>query len=297
MNKKVAIGISIVVGGAMMATAALAGGSGLNGYEVYKAAFKNTRALASMTGTAAITVADNGNVILKSNGTVKMDRNTKNMSGSFDVAAGDQYKTKDMYRQDGQTIIKYSDSEVYNVLSVQPGSFHHSGKWGRENENPARAEKLEKIVDLLVVNYQNYISLDNKADGTRQVSLQMSGSQISPVANAIASLVAGERMHNTEKRKHSGLMSGDQMPKLVDDIRIANIDIKADIDKQNFIKEQMANITITGKDAEGKNHEVVISVGLNLSGLNNTTPDSVDLTGKQVKTIQPEDIKRFGHHR
>lgn len=301
MNKKVALGISIIVGGVMMATTALASGSVSSGYDTYKAAFKNTRAVASMTGTAAITVTDNGNVLLESNDSVKMNRDTGNMSGSFDLTVGDQVKTTMMYGQNGQIINKSDDSEVYNVLSAEPGNFHHSEKWGQEQENPALAKDAEYIVDLLVRNYQDYISLGSMADGNKQVSLELSGSQVSPIANAVASLVVREGILEHGKKQHpdSSLESaiGDQIPKLVDEIRVANIDVKAHIDNQNFIKEQTANVTITGKDAEGKNHKVVVSVDLNLSDFNNTTPDSVDLTGKQVKTIQPEDMVRFGHHR
>lgn len=293
MNKKVALGFSIIVGGVMMATTALAGGSVSSGYDTYKAAFKNTRAATSMTGTAAITVTNNGNVLLESNDSVKMNRDTGNMSGSFDLTVGDQVKATMMYGQNGQIINKSADSEVYNVLSAEPGNFYHSGMWGQEQENPALAKDLEYIVDLLAGNYQDYISLGRTADGNKQVSLELSGSQVSPIANAVVSLAVREGI-----REH-GLESaiGDQIPKLVDEIRVANIDVKARIDNQNFIKEQTANVTITGKDDEGKNHNVVVSVDLNLSGFNNTTPDSVDLAGKQVKTIQPEDIVRFGHNR
>lgn len=292
MNKKLVMGISIVVGGVMMATTALASVSGSSGYDAYKAAFKNTHAVSSMTGTAAITVTDNGNVILKSNHSIKMNSDFKNMSGNSELTVGDQVRTMSMYRQNGQTITKSDDGEVYNVISAKRDNFQRSEKWGHEREN----KNVENIVDLIVGNYQDYISLDTKADGNKQVALKLTGSQISPIANAVASLVAskGEKRHHSASALESSI--GNQIPKLVDEIRVTNIDVKADIDNQNFIKEQTANITITGKDADGKNHEMVISVDLDLSNLNNTTPDSIDLTGKQVKTIQPNDMQRFGHH-
>ncbi len=300
MNKKAVLGISIIVGGVMMATAALASASGSSGYETYKSAFKNTRAVASMTGTAEITVADNGNVILKSEHSIKMNRDTGNMSGSVDLTAGDQVKSMTMYRQNGQTITKSDDSQVYNVLPTERGNFHHSEKWDQGQKNPALAKDVENIVDLVVGNYQDYISLDSKADGSKEVSLELSGSQISPIANAVTSLVVreGALEHGNKQHSASSVKSaiGDQIPKLVDEIRVTNIDVKADIDNQNLIKEQTANVTITGIDADGINHEVVVTVDVNLSDFNNTTPDSVDLTGKQVKTIQPEEMERFSHH-
>lgn len=297
MKKKWAIGISIVVGGVMMATTALASGLDSNGYEVYKSAFKNTRAVTSMTGTATITVTDNGQSILKANDSIKMNQNTKNMSGRFDLISGNQGKSMLVYRQNEQTITKDNDSEVYNVFAPQPGN--HSEKQGPKG-NPALAKDVENIVDLVVGNYQNYISLGSKADGDKQVSLELSGSQVPPLANAVASLIVKEGSQNIEKNRNSSdaLKSAvtAQIPNLVDDIALAKVDVVADINSQNLIKEQTANITITGKDAAGNNHEVVVSVDLNLSSYNSTTPDSVDLTGKQVKTMDTKTMERFGHH-
>lgn len=298
MKKKWAIGISIVVGGVMMATTALASGLDSNGYEVYKSAFKNTRAVTSLTGTAVISVTDNGQSILKANDSIKMNRDAKDMSGRFDLTSGNQVKSVLVYRQNEQTITKDNDSEVYNVIAPLPGN--HSEKQGPK-ENPALTKDVENIVELIVGNYQNYISLGSQTDGDKKVSLELSGSQVPPLANAVASLMVKEGAQNIEKNQNSSdalkSVVTAQIPKLVDDITLAKVDVVADINSQNLIKEQTANITITGKDAAGNNHEVVVSVDLNLSSYNSTTPDSIDLTGKQVKTMDPKTIERFGHHR
>jgi hypothetical protein len=295
-KKKLALGIGIVAGGVMMATTALASGLDANGYNIYKEALKNTHAVTSVTGSAVITVSDNGQTIIKANDSVKLNRSSQDMSGSFNLTSGNQVKSLLMYRQDGQTITEDKDSGIYNVMASQQAN--HPGKQGSQ-ENPALAKDAENIVDLIVGNYQNYISLANKADGDKQVSLQLSGSQVPPLANAVASLMVKEGAQHIEKNQNSAdaIKSAviARIPQLVDDITLANVDIEADLNSQNLIKEQTANITITGKDAAGNNHEVVVSVDLNLSNYNNTTPDSVDLTGKQVKTIAPKTMQRFAH--
>lgn len=296
MNKKLAIGISIIAGGMMLAGTALASGSSSSGYDIYKEAFKNTRAVTSMTGKIAVTVTDNGNVLLKSDDLIKVNSNTKKMSGSFGLTAGDQVKTVLVYRQDGQTITKFNDSEVYNVAAVQPGLEKGPNKWSHKPENPELTKDMENVVDLLVGDYQNYISVDSKADGNKQVSLQMSDSQVSPLVNAAVSLAVRKHQNIGDAHPSPSALAtavGDQIPKLVDEIRVTNIDVKADIDNQNFFKEQTAKLTITGKDAAGKNHEVVVSVDLELSNLNNTTTDAVDLTGKEVKTLQTDELKQI----
>jgi hypothetical protein len=77
-----------------------------------------------------------------------------------------------------------------------------------------------------------------------------------------------------------------ELPKLVDGISISNVDLKADINGQNLITAQEAKITINGQDADGNTHTIIINASIDFSAFNQTTPDTVDLTGKQVETMQ-----------
>ena len=83
------------------------------------------------------------------------------------------------------------------------------------------------------------------------------------------------------------------MPKLTSDISIDSADMKAELDKDNFITSQVGNIVISGKDADGNSHSITVNIDMSMSGFNSTTPDTVDLTGKQVKTIQMKKFKTF----
>jgi hypothetical protein len=51
------------------------------------------------------------------------------------------------------------------------------------------------------------------------------------------------------------------------------------------MNNQVAKIVLSGKDASNVIHSITIDAALNLSNINTTTPDTVDLTGKQIKTI------------
>ena len=48
----------------------------------------------------------------------------------------------------------------------------------------------------------------------------------------------------------------------------------------------MATIVVSGKDDKGVTHDVTINVTLNLFNINSTTPSTIDLAGKQVKTFR-----------
>ncbi|ADG83473.1 hypothetical protein [Thermincola potens] len=295
MNKKLmAILGTVAVGGVLLGTTAFAAISGTSGYDVYKEALKNTYAVNSITPKTEVTVKDNGKLLFKVDAISKLDKEKESMSNSVTVTSGGLQKTVDMYRQDNKTVIKSSDSSVYNVL--QRGRERNHKKEWREDD-PGRIKDIENVADALTGTIQNYITLNSNPDGTKEVALQLSDKQISPIINAVASLM----VKNLDKElKHMGNKPmdfafenslQDKLPRLVDNIRVSHIDVEAKINKDNLIQEQTENITITGTDAKGNAHEVVINIDTGFSNYNSTTPDTVDLSGKQVNIISPENYR------
>ncbi|MCX7923172.1 MAG: hypothetical protein N3B21_14360 [Clostridia bacterium] len=298
MNKKlVTMGVSIAVGSVMLFTTAFASMTTATGYETYKSALKSTAAVKNFTGDFELTVKDNGKTLIDIDSALKADCEKELMSNSTIVKSDTEEKRMEMYGQDKKAIIKTDDSEVYNIISTEHDKKFKHGRANKENMNPEEIEAVEKVVDALVGNLQNYVTASNKADDEKEVSVQLSGNQIPAVVNALASL--GIKYGHDEERissrhKNNSPFNHDikvNAPKLVDDIRIDSVDMKAEINKENLIETQIVNIKVSGKDADGKNHDVDVAIKMALSDFNNTVPDSVDLTGKQVKTINPEDFK------
>ena len=277
-RKPVLIVLSLVLGATLLCTTAFANISSSSGYEAYKAAVLNLPQANSLTAQAAVSVTDNGNVVLNADGTMKMDRANNTMSSISTIKAGDKTQSNEMYRQNGQTIMKDSTSDVYNVMEKGPRDM---GK--NMAERPATQEvpaEVENIVDLLAANFDSNISLDNNADGSKVVTLQLADGQITPLENAVASLIAKNANH--ENKRSNAVMTN--LPQLVDAISLTSVDVKAEIDANGQLTGQTAVIKVTGKDATGQVHELVVNVDVNLSNINSTTPDTIDLTGKQVVT-------------
>jgi hypothetical protein len=301
MNKKITmIVLSLVLGVTMLSATAFASISSSSGYEVYKAALKNLPQVGSMTTQATVSVSDNGNVILNADGTVKMDSTNRTMSSSSTIKAGDKTQTNEVYRQKDQTIMKNGDSDVYNVMAMKANQAPLDKNLDNKPAHEAVAKDAENIVDLLASNFDSNISLNNQDDGTKVVSLSLADSQITPLENAVASLIVKNVAREGERGLKAGSPMGNidsivktNMPQLVDAISLNSVDMVANIDAQGQITKQTATLKITGNDASGQTHEVVINVDMNLSGINSTSPDTVDLTGKQVNNIQPREFK--GH--
>lgn len=307
MNKKlITIAGTIAVGTVMLGASAYAAISGTSGYDVYKQAIKNTYAVHSITPKTEAVVKDNGSVLFKVDSVSKIDKDSNTMSTTATVAAGDLQESVAVYNQAGQVIYKDSSSDVYNVLN--------SGKRMRDEKEPkveknltekdaGRVKDIENVADALAGNLQNYITLNTNTDGTKEVSLNLSENQVSPVANAIASLLI--KNMDKENGKHQGfrpnedqmmqaLQNGlkDKLPTLVDNIKVTQVAVDASITQDNMIAGQTENLTVTGTDAGGKTHQLTVSVSTDFSGYNSTVPDKVDLSGKQVKQM---DNEKRGH--
>jgi hypothetical protein len=298
-KKPIMIVLSLVIGVTMLSATAFASISSSSGYEVYKAALKNLPQADSLTTQASVSISDNGNVILSADGIVKMDRSNLTMSSTSTINAGSKIESNEVYHQKDQTIIKNGDSDVYNVMTMKARQATLDKNMDRNPAHEAVAKDVENIIDLLASNFDSNISLDNQADGTKVVRLSLSDSQISPLQNAIASLIVKNAAREAERGSKAGSIGNidnilkTSMPQLIDAISLKSVDVMANIDAQGQITKQTANLKITGQDASGQAHELVINVVVNLSGINGTTPDTVDLTEKKVNPIQPREFK--GH--
>jgi hypothetical protein len=276
-----AIGISSVV----MVTSGFAAMASTSGYSVYKDAIKATRSLDSVALSGGISLKDNGATLINVTGNVKANLANEAKSGSATINNNGKQQTVEVYNQSNQTITKSSASDVYYQEQERAEK--------NKNEKPESKQipqEVENIIDSLVGNLQNSVTLDNKADGTKEVTLSLSNAQLPPVVNAVGSLLIknalDEKDSNKMQKEIPGIDFKPALPALTQNVRIDQIDIKAIINDANFIQHQEASITISGKDINGVSHQVILQLNADLTGFNTTTPDTIDLTGKNVQVVQ-----------
>ncbi|MCX8132180.1 MAG: hypothetical protein N3I35_19060 [Clostridia bacterium] len=298
MKKKIALTVACIVLGVMMlVTTAFAGATGNSGYEAYKDALRKSFESKSFSTRLDASIKDNGKVLAEASAIIKSNHET--MSSVTSVKTNSQEKIMETYVQADKTVIRDGESDIYYVIEHKEHSKRHSDRDYENKYNYEDSKAGETIVDALVGNMKNYFSLNEKADGSKNVSFQLSGTQIPSVVNVLASVGIREASkENYRDSKHMTPFGKDfnfediELPKLVDDIRISSVDFDADINKDNIIDSQLTNITVQGKDASGVEHEVVLSINMDFSDFGITTPDVVDLTGKQVQNIDPEEFER-----
>ncbi|MCS7464979.1 hypothetical protein N0M98_33390 [Paenibacillus doosanensis] len=303
MSKKwIGVGAGLTLGSALFVTSAFAGVGDAAGYDAYKAAIKATAGAHNVTEQMTLSVQDNGSKLLDVTSVVKADKTAQAASGSVNIKGNAAEETVSFYRQDGKSIVKAGSSDVYNMIGSDQEKANRWSKKDREAGADDFAKEKENLIDALVGPLKDYVTVEPQADGTKHIGFQLGASQVPAVVNAVSSFAvkaasSGQHADRQLSQQPFGTELAklkDSFPKLTKDIRIEQVDMNADVDSQNRISGQKVQVTLSGKDDQGAAHEVVIDVQVGLSGFDATTPDRVDLTGKEVHTVDKASIGR--HH-
>ncbi|WP_234124927.1 hypothetical protein [Clostridium hydrogenum] len=280
MNKKlVAMITSLAVGGTLLLGTSFVSASQLSGYQSFKTTVKDTKDLKNGTINLQLTATDNGTSIINVNSNLKLNLSVNAMNSVTTVKSGNATETFNNYEQDGKTINKDSSSNQYTVQE----SHHRKSNKITKIQNPEIAKSIEVVLDTLVGSMQNKVSIVTNADGTKTDSINLTSSDITPLANALTSIALIS--NNAEISNLSTLKTA--IPQLQSNVKLESITSSGNINKNDVLTNQTATITLSGDDANGKQHNIQVTVKLALSNINHTTPDRVNLNGKQVKTVAP----------
>lgn len=275
MNKKlVAMVTSLAIGGTLLLGTSFVNASQLSGYQSFKGAVKDTKNLKNGTIGLQVTATDNGTSILNVNSNLKLNLSINAMNSVTTIKSGNTTETFNNYEQDGKTINNDSNSKQYTVRE----NHHRKNNKITKIQNPEIAKSIEVILDTLVGSMQNKVSVVANADGTKTDSINLTSSDITPLANALASIALISKNDEISTLKTA-------IPQLQSNIKLQSITSSGNINKNDVLTNQTATITLSGDDANGKQHNIQVTIKLALSNINHTTPDRVNLNGKQVKTV------------
>ncbi|MBX4270955.1 hypothetical protein [Clostridium estertheticum] len=284
MNKKIiAIITTLAISGGVLMGTAYAGASQLSGYDAYKLAIKDTANLKNETAVLKVSVSDAGKDLVDVSSNIKVNKAANTMSNATTVKSSTGTEDFSTFKQAGKSISKSSTSEVYNVK--EENNRKNLNKKA-EVTNPEVAKSMEVVLDTLVGSMKNNVAVTDNEDGTKKVAVNLSQENIVPLVNAITSIALTKNNDEPMLNEKAGNLDVKNMlPQLASGITVKSVVVTGDINKDNIITAQVAKIVVTGLDAKGVAHEVTINAALSLSNINATTPNTVDLTGKQVKTV------------
>ncbi|WP_088188456.1 hypothetical protein [Desulfosporosinus sp. FKA] len=289
MNKKtIAMAASLAIGGSLLFGAVLTNASQLSGYEAYKNAINDTKNVQNETIDLTASITDNGNSLASINSNLKRNESSNAMSEVTTFKSANATQTFSSYEQDGKRIIKNSNSDQYLVRDDNHAIAV------KDTQNPVVEKSMGVVIDTLVGSMQNKVTTTDNADGTKTVAINIGENDVTPLVNALTSLAFTAENHrgsyqNTSNEKNNIKDFKDLIPQLQNDIKVVSVNSTGNINSNDIITNQTATIVVSGTDAQGTQHQLTFKIDLNLSNINSTTPDKVDLTGKQVKTVSFHD--------
>jgi hypothetical protein len=296
MKKKwLMMGAGFGIGAVMLLVSGFSAMANTSGYDAYKTALKNNKSATSITSAGSITVKDKGTEILRADFNAKIDHTQNEASVAVTLGNGLEKHAVNVFNQDNKFIFKDGASEVYKVKE------NGVSKWKHNGGNSGPPKQLEPVIDALMGNLKELATVEATSDGGKQSSLHLSGNQIPTVVQAFGSILIS-KVANVDQWNDAGTHSVtsfnlvSKFPKLVENIKIQQINLDASINKDQYLEHQTGEIIITGTDGSGEKHEVVIGLDFNLSNFNQTVPDQVDLTGKQVEAVQKDEKGAHWRH-
>ncbi|MCH1641477.1 hypothetical protein MJ257_15295 [Paenibacillus timonensis] len=314
MNQKwIKRGAVFGIGAALLLGSGLSAMAGTSGYETYKTAIKQTYATSSLTNQGSIVVTDNGKTIVNAKLEVKLNKEKDTLSANIEVTGASGTQTFQAYKQEGKMVfVGGDDAGTYRVLPLA----EDEQRFGDGDFDPP--QHAEQLMEALMGNIKDLATVQELPSGGKQTTLHLSGSQIPAIVQAAGSLAAGHmaaadkmmaeggrdahRGHgmmtgassNAMMSMHPSLMDFD-LPALTKDVKVEDIRFDADINKDQLVEHQQGQMIVSGTDEAGQAHEVVIKASFDLSGFGQTTPDTVDLTGKRVETIERRESMPYWH--
>jgi hypothetical protein len=295
-----AVGISSVI----MLTTGFTALASNSGYEDYKAALKVTQALSSVTIQGNAVLKDNNSILNEATGSLKANLVDEATSGTVKVTGSNAEQSVSLYTIPNGQAWKSADSNTYYV---KQDKLEQGNKETADNEDKSSwmSQQAETVIDALVGQLKNEVVVNQQSDGSKKISIQLDSAQIPAVVQALAPL-AFKKISGDEERNQQDTATESQDPEnlfnknllnfkdvaLTQDIQIQNFSLHADINSSNQIEHQQASITFVGKDANGVAHTLDANLDVYLSAFNQTIPDSIDLTGKQVQQIKDDHQER-----
>lgn len=291
--------IGLAVGGSLLVTSTVMGmASGPTGYEALKAAVKNSDKIKNATFSVSGSLIDNNKEFMKLDSTLKVEQDEL-VSGKIFIDTDKLDKNYTFFASESNVIFKDDNSEVYNrITSTEKANVKVKVKksHSKEYENPQMEAICESIMDTLVGDLKNQVTLTDANDGNKQIGINLDKNEIPALFNLMLNVKPDEECtaeFDTNNKIHEllGINPVDfKSPKLTSNVQAEEIDVKILIDENNVIEGMDLEFEVTGNDAQNQLHRQELKLSFDISGINSTTADVIDLNGKEVQEISAKDL-------
>jgi hypothetical protein len=277
------------ISGLLMAGGVLSASASTSGYDTFKTAVKKTYAVNSFTAHVQGSLTDNGKVIYQVDSVNKEDvktHATDSLTNVINNGIASQFSINSLNHQE---VMENSKDNVYYVR--QGNKNGHENMNHKEGKPSAQVQQgIENIFDALTKNYQDKIQLTDLSNGNKELQLSLSKTEVPVVGQAVASfLITNANQHSDHFDKGKFGQKAElkpTLPQLTSNVSVDSVELKGIVDAQQFLVGQEVTLNVSGDDAKGTHHNLVLHLTDTLNNINSTTVKAIDLKGKKVVKVQ-----------
>lgn len=289
--------IGLAIGGSLLVTSTVMGiASGPTGYETLKAVVKNADKIENATFSMSGSLMDNNEELIKLSSTLKVQQEEL-VSGNIFIDTNELDRSYIFSVKNKTMIFKHDASDVYNKITCTEKENEREKKhYATEYENPQMEAICESILDTLVGDLKNQVTLRDIGDDRKQISINLDKNEIPTLFNLLLNVRQNEERTvecETDNKMSEilGINPHDfKFPELTSSIQAEEVNVGIIIDKDNIIRKMDLEFEVIGNDAQNNIHNQKLKISFDISGINSTTADIMDLTGKEVNEIPTKEL-------
>ncbi len=304
-NKKFLTTIAVVVmSGVLLTAGAMAANPAGSAYEQFKSVLaKEHESIENATVNMSMAISDNGQAVIALDGSMKVDKDSNKMSGTFQIS-GKTAKSFEVYKNNDDMLLQLAGSENWykttnkDEYSEDGDEFRRGfGREGRENAGENK-QLREALLDTLMGDYKDQINM-TETNGLRTFSLSLDEGNM-PVL-----LQTAFQMSDTYEDKECEVPEDlSQLPQELQDAfadmklceydvdmvdkKLEAIAISITVDQYNNPVGMSMSLTCSGTDAEGTSHVLDVDLSMSFSDVGITVADEVNPDAESVITIDSE---------
>lgn len=326
--KKKSLGmiIALVVAFSLLAVTAYASTPTYEGYEAFKALAKNVEDKhedksfnqENATVTGDFTVIDNGVKLVHMETELK-SQGEDNASGTVKFTHEGVTKELNVYAEDENVYIFDVLEDIYYLADREAMKAQHEGsdyedqykhEYSREFSGDDMTNAQEELLDFLVGDLKDDFELHQNLDGSETIYFELTKEEIPMLLNLVVSAASGQEKRADEYEEFSPdaallekypilndfVNMEDMSPEIVENTELEYVQLALTTRDDEFVAFSF-DFSLTGDDEVGTQHNVQIKGAVQVSEIGTTIADKVNLDGKDIIEIEPEDFEEFDGNR
>ncbi|EMS72028.1 hypothetical protein [Ruminiclostridium cellobioparum] len=318
-NRKLKLGLLVMAAVTVFTATAFAAGTGNEGYETLKQIMKDSRGkeiLTSASVDGTFRISDNGKIITELNGRVKADHESKESSGNVQISLKGRQQDLSFFQNGEEVYLSdETNNKYYKLVNAEHGKYGKNMEYNKEDYDYAGDHGMgtaeEKLIDYLAGDLKSQIALTRNPDGSKTLTMDLDQNEIPMPLNLLTAVAVGNKGIDQDSSDRTELdqvrkqllaeklpflkdyldIDNNLVPALKENVKLAALVIKVNVDQDNQIKSFEARISITGNDAGGTYHDISLQGSAAVSDINKTSADKFNADGKNVEIINAEDFK------